>query len=176
VLCSSLANLSQTMGIVIEQIILEKGHTMMEVDSVHSSLEKQFKAPIFTPSDYISRMSQARPSQPYIVHHLDFTFFQNYEGVPGGFTSIRPGKKTGDPTVTDIRGLLYVNGDVKYKLRHSDNWTTLPQRRINILETREPARLYSSPQKIDPTKFNHLQSLKQYMHRDYHFFFDSLNH
>ncbi|CAG9834607.1 unnamed protein product [Diabrotica balteata] len=43
VLASALANLSKTQNVEIEQIILEKGHTMMEVDSVHSTLEKKFR-------------------------------------------------------------------------------------------------------------------------------------
>lgn len=175
-LCNALSNLSTIKGIMIEQIILEKGHTMMEVDSVHSTLEKKFKSPIYTPTDYISRMLQARPSQPYIVHYLEYTFFKNYEDCPGGFSSIRPGRKTGDATVTDIRGLLYFSGEVKYKLRHIDDWANLPQRRASATYTRDPIQLYENPIKIDSTKFTHLQSLKQYMHRDYHHFYDNLNH
>ena len=48
-------------GLEIEQIILEKGHTMMEVDSVHSTLERMFNPPIYSPSDYLSRMRQTWP-------------------------------------------------------------------------------------------------------------------
>ncbi|CAG4957283.1 unnamed protein product [Parnassius apollo] len=43
VLCSALANLSAVKELTIEQIILEKGHTMMEVDNVHSTLEKSLR-------------------------------------------------------------------------------------------------------------------------------------
>lgn len=50
----------------IEQIILEKGHTMMEVDSVHSSLEFYFKPPIFT------------PAESYIINHVDNSFFKDF--------------------------------------------------------------------------------------------------
>ncbi|KAF9406599.1 hypothetical protein HW555_013085 [Spodoptera exigua] len=49
-------------------------------------------------------------------------------------------------------------------------------RRTTTASTREPMRLYDGPLKIDSTKFCHLQSLKQYMHRDYHLFYDNLNH
>jgi hypothetical protein len=41
--------------ITIEQF-LTKGHTMMEADNVHSTLEHYFKSPIYPPGDYISRM------------------------------------------------------------------------------------------------------------------------
>ncbi|KAF2882447.1 hypothetical protein ILUMI_23729 [Ignelater luminosus] len=64
VLSSALADLTKVTDIKIEQIILEKGHTMMEVDSVHSTLEQLFTPPIYTPSNYISRMYQARKKQP----------------------------------------------------------------------------------------------------------------
>lgn len=72
ILSSALANLNSATGLEIEQLILEKGHTMMEVDSVHSTLERAFNPPIYTPMDYVSRMRQARTSQPYIVNYLEF--------------------------------------------------------------------------------------------------------
>ncbi|KAJ8968025.1 hypothetical protein NQ314_002516 [Rhamnusium bicolor] len=69
VLVSALADYTASNpGTKIEQIILEEGHTMMEVD-LHSSLEHYFKAPIFTPAEYVSRMRQARFKQPYVVNH-----------------------------------------------------------------------------------------------------------
>lgn len=88
VLCSALANLSALREFTIEQIILEKGHTMMEVDSVHSTLEKKCKAPIFSPTDFVSRMRECRPSQPYIINYLDYNFSKNYEEEPGIFSGL----------------------------------------------------------------------------------------
>lgn len=172
VLASSLANLSKTQNVEIEQIILEKGHTMMEVDSVHSTLEKKFRPPIYAPIDYVNKMKEARPSHPYKVIYLDYTFFKDYEKVCN-YDSIRPGKRAGDPTVNDIRALQYKDGEIYYKLRQPDEWKKLPQRvrtNNNIL-----ASLYTEPRKIDGTKFENLQSLKQYMHSDYHSFYDSLS-
>lgn len=89
-------------SIQIEQIILEKGHTMMEVDSVHSTLERLFRPPIYSPNDFINKMAQARPSQPYIIHYLDYTFFKNFELICQ-LDSLTPGNKSGDPLVTDIK-------------------------------------------------------------------------
>ena len=40
VLSSALSNLAAKRNVIIEQLILEKGHTMMEADSVHSTLEQ----------------------------------------------------------------------------------------------------------------------------------------
>lgn len=39
-LCSALSDLAKRKQITIEQLILEKGHTMMECDSVHSTLDQ----------------------------------------------------------------------------------------------------------------------------------------
>ena len=39
VLSSALSDLARSRNIVIEQLILKKGHTMMEANSVHSTLE-----------------------------------------------------------------------------------------------------------------------------------------
>lgn len=175
VLCSALANFARSKKIEIEQLILERGHTMMEVDSVHSTLENVFNPPICAPSDYISRMSCARPSQPYKINLLDYKFFKDYEHVPGNFKTIRPGMKTGDPAVCDIRALLYKNNNVMYKLRHTDEWKSLPQKRKQPQKV-DLKPLYMHRPKIDRNKYQSLQSLKQFMHRDYHYFYDNLCH
>lgn len=175
VLCSALANFSSSRDVEIQQIILEKGHTMMEVDSVHSTLEQLFSPPIYSPADYIHLMRRARPSQPYIINYLDYTFFKDYEHLPDNYRSIRPGRKTGDPTVCDIRALLFKNNAVMYKLRHTEEWKPLPQQRNQEVQADLKA-LYTMPLTIDTNKFNSLQSLKQFMHRDYHHFYDNLYH
>lgn len=176
VLSSALANLNTTTGIEIEQLILEKGHTMMEVDSVHSTLEMKFKPPIYTPMDYITRMRQARPSQPYEVNHLDHTFFKDYENVPGNFTSIRPGKLSGEATVNNIRAMLYKDNKVQFKLRHSEEWKNLPQKRDPKKQPHEIGPLYAEQPKIEESKYKSLQSLKKYMHKDFHAFYDNLHY
>lgn len=40
ILSSALSDLSQRMNLSVEQLYLENGHTMMEVDSVHSTIEQ----------------------------------------------------------------------------------------------------------------------------------------
>lgn len=169
VLSSALLKLTKETGLEIEQIILEKGH------SVHSTLEKKFRPPIYTPSDYISRMREARPKQPYLVHHVDYNFFKNYEDDVC-LDSIRPGKNAGDPTVNGIRALLYKDGSIFYKLRHPDEWKMLPQRLRIYNPTFVVTQLYNEPRKIDKTKYYSLQSLKPFMHRDYHAFYDNLHY
>lgn len=49
----------------VEQYNLERGHSIMEADSVHSTLERLFNSPIYTSWDYLSRIRQARQFQSY---------------------------------------------------------------------------------------------------------------
>jgi hypothetical protein len=91
-LSSCLRDLSISRNIVIEQLYLEKGHTMMEADAVHSVLERKFRShAIYAPSNYIYLMRQARLNQPYEVQQLNYSFFKNYE-IISKILSIRPGK------------------------------------------------------------------------------------
>ena len=152
---------------------------MMEADSVHAQLEKMFKSAIvYTPSDYVYLMRQARPQQPYHVKVLDYNFFSNFEQMPSNVTSIRPGTKAGEATVNEIRGLTYDNGEILYKLRQSDAWIVLQKRiapRRGVVHV-FPVPLYSEPIKISKDKFNHLQELKSLLPPDYHGFYDVLPH
>lgn len=76
ILSNMYVHLAQKFGITIIQKILEKGHTQMEGDSVHSSIETRKKnQPIFLPSNYIHIMETARLENSYTVHYLDHTFF-----------------------------------------------------------------------------------------------------
>jgi hypothetical protein len=180
VLSSGLWDLSKLQNIVIEQLYLERGHTMMEADSVHAQLDRMFKrAIIYAPSDYIYLMRQARPQQPYRVKILDYNFFFNFE-VPSNVSSIRPNDRTCEATVNQIRGLRYADGEIGYKLRHPHEWTIMHKR---IVLTRGVNRLnpplmplYASTLKISKDKYKHLQELKVLLPLEYHAFYDSLQH
>lgn len=75
ILSSALSDMAQRKQWNIEQLYLEKGHTMMEVDSVHSTIEQYIKPPIYAPSDYLTRIRQARPQKPYDVKSIHYDFF-----------------------------------------------------------------------------------------------------
>lgn len=94
--------------------------------------------------------------------------------------SIRPGFKSGNPTVMDLRALQYnPDGKVEFKLRHPDIFQELPVRlsssptywEINLLPL-----LYKAPIKIKKEKYEHLMFLKRSMEADYHLFYDNLSH
>lgn len=168
---------------------------MMEADSVHSTLEKIFKPPIYSPSDYIARMRLARPKQPYNIKVLNFDFFLNYDKI---YTlhSLRPGNKVGDRVVTDICRILYcTNGNILFKTDFTDNcgnsndWESLNE----ILNCNRASRsnsnssqlnnillpLYNSPLPITAKtkgKYDDLQSLKPIIEKDHYPFYNNLLH
>lgn len=132
VVSNALLHLAMARNVVITQKYLEKGHTQMEVDSVHSVIERKLKnREIFLPSQYATITKEARkvPS-PYEVITPDYTFFKDF-GCKDYliYESIRPGRGTGDHCVIDIKALRYnPNGIIEYKLHFSDDFVPLPRR------------------------------------------------
>lgn len=173
VLSSALSAAAKLYQIEISQVILEKGHTMMEVDSVHSTLEQNFRPPIYSPAEYHTRMRMARPDQPFRLNVIDHTFFKNFEKICT-VSSIRPGRRTGDPVVTDIRRLRYdITGKILYTLDYSETWTEIPCRFV-ASSLRNIPILHSGRIPIDKTKFKQLQELKNVIPNDHHAFYDNL--
>lgn len=82
--------------ITIEHKYLVVGHTQMECDATHSVIERKLKnKQINLPSQLVDLMKCARKTPfPLEVHHLNHTFFLDYESIPKRYTSIRPGKIT----------------------------------------------------------------------------------
>lgn len=176
ILACALSSAAKEFGIKIFQLILEKGHTMMQVDSVHSTLERLFTPPIFGPTDYYSRMRIARSSQPYKVNILDNSFFKNYE-QSCSFSTIRPGKKKGDPVVTDIHQLLYnPDGTIMYTLDYSDDWKQIPHRLMSPPTLQTVPQLHKGRIPIAKSKYDQLQELKSVVNSLYHTFYDELPH
>ena len=129
ILSNMLCHLSVKHSITITQKFLEKGHTYMEVDSVHSTIERKIKIKsIYVPQNYVDLIKSVRPTQKYKVLYVDHSFFKRWSDLEI-YSSIRPGTKVGDPVVTDLRVLLYTSsGEIKYKLSFSEEFSDLPRR------------------------------------------------
>ena len=177
-LANALLDLAIKRGVKIVQKYLVVGHTQMEVDSMHASIEKKIVGDIFVPHDYVVVMQSARvrPS-PYIVKQIGYAEVLKLHGTY--LTSIRPGKKTGDPTVYHLKALgFHPEGKIYYKLDHSENstWKELPQR-INKPKTAfEWVRNFPERLPITQRKFNDLQSMKFVIPQWAHDFYDKLPH
>lgn len=162
-------------GKCIEQKILERGHTQMEVDSAHAMIERKLKnKDIFSPTDYFQIIRAARTNpRPYEVKTLDHTFFMDFENFgKGAVKSIKPSKTE---NVTDMCALKYdQDGSLAYKLNFSEEWQELSLGRQSCLPESGPNRKYTTRRKIKKSKFQHLQSLKSVLPSEVHPFYDAL--
>lgn len=82
---------------------MEKGHTQMECDSMHSNIEKQLKKVVLTSHCPVLISSPVKKLEFNSHITLEYSYFQNYKDTITHFISIRPGTKIGDPQVTDLR-------------------------------------------------------------------------
>lgn len=178
ILSNALLQCSASKNVSITQKILEKGHTQMSCDSVHSVIERKIKNRIISvPADYVNIMEIARKNpMPYSVSYKDHTFFKAYSNLKF-YNSIRPGKKAGDPVVTDIRALKYsgLTVSIEYKLRITDDWKPLPQRPAKF-STEKPVPLFITAPGIQKDKFDHLQELTKVLKPDYRPFYANLKY
>lgn len=179
VLSNALLNFAMKRYVTVIQKFLEKGHTEMECDAMHACIQRKFaKKNIYLPSTYQMYCEIARQKpRPYITKYWHFEDFLDFTKL-SWYPSIRPGKKTGDPCVTDIRALRHgPDGVLSYKLQHSsETWEILPSRKKSPKKAvvHSLPKLFSTRRKIKETKFRDLQSLKSVIPRDTHTFYDNL--
>ena len=175
VLSNMLLDFSVTHNVVIQQKFLERGHTQMECDSIHSAIERRVKnRTIYWPEDYVTVMKECRPENPFTVIEMSSDKFLNFSGI-SYLKSIRPGKKYGEPQVHDLRALQYTNdGEVLFKTHHDDEFQPLPQRVMKPNQPYEMTKLFHQRLKIKKSKYDHLQQLKAVIPSVYHSFYDSI--
>ena len=154
---------------------MTKGHTKIECDSIHSCIERKLKnRDVYLPSEYIRISKEARKNPfPYEVIELDHTFFKDFTGNIK-YSSIRPGRKAGDPTVTDIKCILYENGTIRYKLNFDDNFQEVPIRPKIFNYSIPPTQLNLERISILKQKWDHLQQLKEVIPSDCRSFYDNI--
>jgi len=181
ILSNALLNFAVLNNVVIEQKFLEKGHTQMSCDSVHSCIERKLKnTEIYLPSDFIRVTKEARVNpSPYKATLLDHTFFTDYKKNQNIYSSIRPGKGKGDPEVRDIRCLKYDPATklIYFKTIFSDSYEMLPLPRNKYFKlTENYEKLYNSQLPLTLSKWTDLQKLKHVLPIDTHSFYDTLPH
>ena len=172
----TLTHMSQTHSITITHKFLEKGHTQMEVDCVHHTIEEKIKnKSIYYPSDYARYIKEARRNPfPYLLEYLDQKFFKGYTKVCG-LNSTRPGKLRRDPQVVD-------NSQPPVHPRWQNTLKASTWRRVE--GARGARKLYKNcesvlfrrQRKIAAAKFRHLQEMKIVLPRDIHAFYNSPPH
>lgn len=110
----------------------------MEVDSVHSLVERQLKnKDVYVPYEYIKHTLDARQSNPYEVKYLSHEFYKDFSKVQY-YNSICSGRVKGDPVVTDLLVLQYLpTQKTVYKLDFKDEvFKELPRRPKTLTRTK----------------------------------------
>lgn len=162
-LSNALFNFALSENVVVVQKYLQKGHTQMEVDSMHSVIERKIRnKKINMPADYVQICKTACSKKPYKTKYLLHTFFKKCDELKF-FTSIRPGKTVGSQVVADLKAIKYSTDGVFYKLRHPEDWQLLPVRLNNpapVIFEKLP-QLHNARMNIKTEKYNHLQQLKK---------------
>ena len=178
ILASALLTFAVKNNVRITQKYLVVGHTHMECDSVHASIEARLKhIDINLPIDYINviKTARMRPSR-YGVKYLEYDFFRDYKEVCD-IKSLRPPKEDDShPVVTQIRQICYeTDGSMSYNLSYSgDTWQKYPNNlNLRLLDAKQ---LYQTVNKISYTKWSHLQAIKVTTPKDCHHFYDNLEH
>lgn len=160
--------------------------TALNLHKVRSGCRQQFKnitmhftieRKIYSPAGYLEAARSARTHpKPYEVEYLNHKSFQDYSKLKY-YSSIRPGFKTGDPTVNDLCALQYrPDQTIFYKLNFDSDWLPLPKRATRKSQdtgTIEPS-LYKKQLPIKRGKYDQIQCLKSLIPADYHLFYDSL--
>lgn len=158
----------------------------MECDSAHAKIEVKLKnQTIYLPYDYVKITKDARKTvtidnkiikKPFDAEYLNYDFFKNYNDEKLiRFSSIRPGRKKYDPTVSELRAIMYLPcGSVKTKVNFDEDYIDLPTRIKPYVGHVEPKQQYFARLPIKSSKWNHLQNLKPIMPEEYHYFYDNL--
>jgi len=82
---------------VIDHKFLVPGHTMMECDSMHSSIEYACKhLSLYTVNDWVNVIKSARRHKPYQVEVLKYTDFSDLKGLAATLLCNRRKSSTGD--------------------------------------------------------------------------------
>jgi len=156
----------------INQKYLCRGHTQMECDSVHASIEsKARRIDIYTPMEWETVMKTARVQKPFKVITVKHTFWKTFTPI---LNSIRPGRKAGEATVTDLRHILYCqNGEMYYSLSHGTPVRPLLIRR-NLRLNSDPVQRYDGPISVAQKLPELLQLCSMIVPEDRHAFYTEL--
>lgn len=162
-------------NVIVEQKYLEKGHTQMECDAVHSMIDRKIKnRSIYLPYQFHEITMQAREkpfslNSKYLTHDFFLDYNKNFK-----YKSIRPGRKAHDATVVDIRALKYhTDGKIYFKVNYNEQYTEVPTRTDGNFKFKNTVhKLFKSQIKIKISKYKHLQELKSLLPQDTHSFYN----
>ena len=168
-LSSALHELALQLNRDIVQVFYVKGHSFMEIDSIHSLIERKVKKPeLFSVDQYAEQIKKAR-RDPIKVFRCEHAWFRDYSKTK--FPSIRPKNFK----VMDIKEIRYAkNGLITCRITFDPKVNWIPLYKAKSKEdfqiTERPksflARLPIAKQKYDDV--NSILRVIPEEHRDYY--------
>lgn len=168
---------------IIDYKFLEPGHTYMECDNMHSTIERASEyAKIYTPDDWQNVIRLARKDNPYcvqVMNHTDFLDFKTFRS-----TIIPNTLKATDGTVLQWANVrwLRLNKNIPNSFFFKfDYWEELKEVKLKGRVTRSErnthlAKLYSEQVLLKQIKHKDLLVLCQdgTIPRNHHYFYENL--
>lgn len=176
---------------VIDHKFMLKGHTHLEVDAVHSVIEKKKKQlkdfEICVPRDWEQFIKTVKMKKKHCnVQHLSLDDFLDFNSLGAGNTSPFVSRRTdtnGDPFLISKVVWLRVSkdhpGKVLYKTSFSDDFKTLDLRRNQRKTLSLPnslKRVRASPRPVNTAKYKDLITLTQWIPTHCRDFYKNLPH
>ena len=140
----------------IEQKFLETGHTEMEVDSMHSTIDSQRKhLKVNSPYEWPLVLQMARREKPYHVHEVDRSEFFDLHALPKSLSAeqslkIIPWMKVKCVKVT--KGCL---DEIEVKEQYNE-----PYKKMLLIDVKRPERQRTRASKGQPAMAVNLAMLK----------------
>lgn len=148
---------------------LESGHTQMEADSIHSTIEKcKRDATIYSPEEWPTLIRQARRKQPYNVTTLQFSDILDLKTLLNDLGhTLKKNTKNEQVNWLKIKALM-VNKSTPIQLHYKENWVD-DYKVINPIQGRQKSKLdinklslgqkYKRELPVSKAKLNDLQGL-----------------
>lgn len=152
---------------VIDHKFMEPGHSQMECDSVHATIETARKnVPVYSPDGYYTLVSMARKTMPYKVIELSHSDFLKFKSFSSHMVQNKTKDAEGETVCWQkIKWLRYTKEDpnvIQFKYELSDKAFTMLE--VGKQETRgyhgmEPKKLCKCPPGITSMKKRDLLTL-----------------
>ncbi len=151
----------------IKLCFLEPGHTQMECDSMHASIEHEKKHKhVYGLNEWLNIMLSARRNRPYNVHRLTFRDFYDLKSLARQLVKNRNKNEDGQlVSWLEVRLLKFTKGkkmEIEYKRDYSGGWKVIP-----VQGLRSVGRPEAFPEQANmPKVYKHQLEISQQKKKD----------
>lgn len=162
---------------VIHQKFLERGHTYMEVDSMHAAIEFAKKnVPVFSPHEWQNIFRAARKRKPYDVVSLAHTDFLDLKHMSSAIMRLSSVTKINWLKVKCLKFEKSQPGVIQFRYSHHEEYQSANVRGRCQPVKYLPIKAYKHQLPVSKAKYNDLQALsrKRIIPEEFHGWYASL--